>query len=592
MTDSTTKYLFFTGKVGVGKTSLACATAVETVDSGKVVLLVSTDPASNLKDVLESPVDENINQIKGIDRLFAINIDPVNSAEEYRNRVTQPLEGISSKEEIKKIREDLSGACTTEIASFDEFSRFVSGETEGTKFDVIIFDTAPTGHTLRLLELPAAWSSFTEENPDGASCLGPTSALKSGKERYHTVVDRLRDASLTSFYIVARADKASLKEASRTSDELQELGMNNQQLYINGVFKAIDKQDRLANKIEAMSNEQLNSIPNNLKPLLLKTFPLLAYNVLGIEKLRSLFNYELQKSISENIVSTLEESTEELAGINELTEELCKNQQHGLVMTMGKGGVGKTIAASAIAVLLAKKGFEVLLTTTDPAAHIQDFIEQLGELPATLTIERIDPKVETQRYTEKILEHKGKGQSEDAKKLILEDLKSPCTEEVAVFHAFSKAISMAKRKFVVMDTAPTGHTLLLLDTAGSYHRDIMRNNINSGRLRTPYMSLQDQELSKIILVSLPETTPMREAASLQDDLKRARIKPYAWLINQSLSMLSGITDPLLKSRANAEIEVVKTIKTEYADRTFGIPFIAEKKLLPALLDEYLSKAII
>ena len=592
MTDSTTKYLFFTGKVGVGKTSLACATAVETVDSGKVVLLVSTDPASNLKDVLESPVDENINQIKGIDRLFAINIDPVNSAEEYRNRVTQPLEGISSKEEIKKIREDLSGACTTEIASFDEFSRFVSGETEGTKFDVIIFDTAPTGHTLRLLELPAAWSSLTEENPDGASCLGPTSALKSGKERYHTVVDRLRDASLTSFYIVARADKASLKEASRTSDELQELGMNNQQLYINGVFKAIDKQDLLANKIEAMSNEQLNSIPNNLKPLLLKTFPLLAYNVLGIEKLRSLFNYELQKSISENIVSTLEESTEELAGINELTEELCKNQQHGLVMTMGKGGVGKTIAASAIAVLLAKKGFEVLLTTTDPAAHIQDFIEQLGELPATLTIERIDPKVETQRYTEKILEHKGKGQSEDAKKLILEDLKSPCTEEVAVFHAFSKAISMAKRKFVVMDTAPTGHTLLLLDTAGSYHRDIMRNNINSGRLRTPYMSLQDQELSKIILVSLPETTPMREAASLQDDLKRARIKPYAWLINQSLSMLSGITDPLLKSRANAEIEVVKTIKTEYADRTFGIPFIAEKKLLPALLDEYLSKAII
>jgi arsenite-transporting ATPase len=592
MTDSTTKYLFFTGKGGVGKTSLACATAVETADSGKVVLLVSTDPASNLKDVLESPVDENINQIKGIDRLFAINIDPVNSAEEYRNRVTQPLEGISSKEEIKKIREDLSGACTTEIASFDEFSRFVSGETEGTKFDVIIFDTAPTGHTLRLLELPAAWSSFTEENPDGASCLGPTSALKSGKERYHTVVDRLRDASLTSFYIVARADKASLKEASRTSDELQELGMNNQQLYINGVFKAIDKQDRLANKIEAMSNEQLNSIPNNLKPLLLKTFPLLAYNVLGIEKLRSLFNYELQKSISENIVSTLEESTEELAGINELTEELCKNQQHGLVMTMGKGGVGKTIAASAIAVLLAKKGFEVLLTTTDPAAHIQDFIEQLGELPATLTIERIDPKVETQRYTEKILEHKGKGQSEDAKKLILEDLKSPCTEEVAVFHAFSKAISMAKRKFVVMDTAPTGHTLLLLDTAGSYHRDIMRNNINSGRLRTPYMSLQDQELSKIILVSLPETTPMREAASLQDDLKRARIKPYAWLINQSLSMLSGITDPLLKSRANAEIEVVKTIKTEYADRTFGIPFIAEKKLLPALLDEYLSKAII
>ncbi|MBK8350070.1 MAG: arsenical pump-driving ATPase [Saprospiraceae bacterium] len=589
MTNTKTKYLFFTGKGGVGKTSLACATAVELADSGKVVLLVSTDPASNLKDVLESPVDENISPIHGINNLFAINIDPENSAEEYRNRVTRPLEGISSKDEIKKIREDLSGACTTEIASFDEFSRFVSGETEGTKFDVIIFDTAPTGHTLRLLELPAAWSSFTEENPDGASCLGPTSALKSGKERYHTVVDRLRDASLTSFYIVARADKASLKEASRTSNELKELGMNNQLLYINGVFKAIDKEDLLANKMEAMGNEQRNSIPENLKSLPLKTFQLLPYNVLGIEKLRSLFNAQLQKSISENIVSTFEATTQGLKGINELAEELCKNQQHGLIMTMGKGGVGKTIVASAIAVLLAKKGFKVLLTTTDPAAHIQDFIEQLGELPATLTVERIDPKIETQRYTEKILEHKGQGQSEEAKKLILEDLKSPCTEEVAVFHAFSKAISMAKRQFVVMDTAPTGHTLLLLDTAGSYHRDIMRNNINAGRLRTPYMSLQDHELSKIILVSLPETTPMREAASLQDDLKRAGIKPYAWLINQSLSMLSGITDPLLKSRANAEIEVIKTIKTNYAGRTFGIPFIAEKKLLPALLDEHLNE---
>jgi arsenite-transporting ATPase len=583
MTNTKTKYLFFTGKGGVGKTSLACATAVEMADSGKVVLLVSTDPASNLKDVLESPVDEKITPIHIINNLFAINIDPENSAEEYRNRVTRPLEGISSKEEIKKIREDLSGACTTEIASFDEFSRFVSGETEGTKFDVIIFDTAPTGHTLRLLELPAAWSSFTDENPDGASCLGPTSALKSGKERYHTVVNRLRDASLTSFYIVARADKASLKEASRTSNELKELGMSNQLLYINGVFKAIDKNDLLAQKIEVMGNEQLNSIPDNLKTLPLKTFPLLPYNVLGIVKLRSLFNTELQKSISENNLMKSETSIQVLKGIDQLVDELCEKQQYGLIMTMGKGGVGKTIAASAIAVLLAKKGFEVLLTTTDPAAHIQDFIEQLGELPSTLTVERIDPKVETQRYTEKILEHKGQGQSEEAKNLILEDLKSPCTEEVAVFHAFSKAISMAKRKFVVMDTAPTGHTLLLLDTAGSYHRDIMRNNINAGRLRTPYMSLQDQTLSKIILVSLPETTPMREAGDLQNDLKRAGIQPYAWLINQSLSMLVGITDPLLKSRANAEIQVINTIKGTYSERTFGIPFIAEKKLLPALL---------
>ncbi len=583
MRDIKTKYLFFTGKGGVGKTSLACATAIKMADAGNVILLVSTDPASNLKDVLDTEVDEDIRPVRGIDRLFAININPEKSAEEYRNRVTQPLEGIASKEEIKKIREDLSGACTTEIASFDEFSRFVSGETEGANFDVIIFDTAPTGHTLRLLELPAAWSSFTEENPDGASCLGPTSALKSGKERYFNVSERLRDASLTSYYIVARADKASLKEASRTSNELIELGMNNQLLYINGVFKAMDKNDQLAMNIEAMGDEQLETIPDNLKKLPLKTFPLLPYNVLGIEKLHSLFDTELQILISNRVLSTSVGPTQVLKGIHTLVDELCFSQQHGLIMTMGKGGVGKTIAASVIAVLLANKGFDVLLTTTDPAAHIQDFIEQLGSLPANLTVERIDPKVETQRYIDKIMDHKGQGQSEEAKKLILEDLKSPCTEEVAVFHAFSKAISMAKRKFVVMDTAPTGHTLLLLDTAGSYHRDIKRNSTDAVRFRTPYMSLQDKTLSKIILVTLPETTPMREAGSLQDDLKRAGIKPYAWLINQSLSMLSGISDPLLKSRANAEIEVIDTIKEIYSEKTFGIPFVAEKKLLPHLL---------
>jgi arsenite-transporting ATPase len=582
-------YLFFTGKGGVGKTSLACATAIEKAYEGKLVLLVSTDPASNLKDVLESEVNDKINPVKGVKNLFAVNINPENSAEEYRNRVIKPLEGKASKQEITKIREDLSGACTTEIASFDEFSRFVSGESEGPDFDVIIFDTAPTGHTLRLLELPAAWSGFTEENPDGASCLGPVSALNSGKERYNTVVNRLRDPSLTSYFIVARTDKASLKEASRTSQELNELGMSNQLLYINGVFKALDRNDKLAIKIESLGNEQLNSIPDNLKCLAIKTFPLLPYNLLGIEKLRSLFSADLQKSITLKGISSHNASTEVLDGIDKLTDELCKDQQYGLIMTMGKGGVGKTICASAIAVLLAKKGFEVLLTTTDPAAHIHDFLSQLGELPPTLTVEQIDPKLETQKYTEKIFLQKSQGKSEESKKLIMEDLKSPCTEEVAVFHAFSKAISQAKRKFVVIDTAPTGHTLLLLDTAGSYHREIMRNSSIAGQLRTPYMSLQDEKLSKIILVSLPETTPMREAGSLQEDLKRAGIKPYAWIINQSLSILTTLSDPLLVSRSIAEKDVIEMIKTKYSNKTFGIPFIAEKKLLPALLDSLNNK---
>ncbi len=583
----TTPYLFFTGKGGVGKTSLACATAIQLADEGRKVLIVSTDPASNLEDVLESKVSEEISQVSGLANLYAININPEVSAEQYRDRVTAPLVDILPEAEIRKMKEELSGACTTEVAAFDEFSRFISGEYEGIKFDVIIFDTAPTGHTLRLLELPAAWSEFTEVNPDGASCLGPSSALKSSQARYKKVVERLRDKEQTTFYLVSRAERSSLKEASRTSDELNGLGMSNQRLYINGVFKAIDQSDSFALHIQSLAEEQLNAIPGNLKKLTVNSFPLLPYNVLGIQKLRSLFHLEMQQQLAEKQLEQKTELNHQLKDLDDLVNEISANQQNGLIMTMGKGGVGKTLAATAIAMLLAKKGFEVHLTTTDPAAHVQDFINQLSEIPANLSIDRIDPKIETQRYMDKVMAQKGQKLDEEGKKLLLEDLKSPCTEEVAVFHAFSKAISESKRKFVVMDTAPTGHTLLLLDTAGSYHREVMRNaNMDESHIRTPYMALQDEKLSKVLLVSLPETTPMREAAELQEDLKRAGITPYAWIINQSLSMQSAITDPLLKSRAFAEVAIIKNIENSLAKRTYGIPYMPVKNLLPGLLEHF------
>lgn len=584
---TSTPYLFFTGKGGVGKTSLSCATAVKLADEGKNVLLVSTDPASNLQDVLDSPVTEKIKPINGLNNLSAININPEVSAEEYRNRVTEPLKDVMPEAEIKKINEELSGACTTEIASFDEFSRFISGESEGGNFDVIIFDTAPTGHTLRLLELPAAWASFSEENPDGASCLGPTSALKSSQERYSKVVETMRDASQTTFYLVARPEKSSLKETSRTSEELKSLGLNHQKILINGLFKALDTSDDFASKMEEMAQQHLSELPENLQELEQQRFPLLPYNVLGIEKLRSLLDTSLQEKVGSETFSEKADLNHNLKGIDQLVEDLTKDKNHGLIMTMGKGGVGKTIAASALATMIAQKGFEVHLTTTDPAAHVKDFINQLGTLPENMTIDRIDPKLETQRYTERVLSQKGKDMDEHGKNLLLEDLKSPCTEEVAVFHAFSKAIQQAKRKFVVIDTAPTGHTLLLLDTAGSYHREIMRNTgMDQSKLKTPYMSLQDTEMSKVILLSLPETTPMREAEALQEDLKRAGIKTYAWVINQSLSMQDGLKDPLLLSRALAEADVINTIKADLTDRIYGIPYLPKEQLLSELLDFY------
>ncbi|WP_295792285.1 arsenical pump-driving ATPase [Mucilaginibacter sp.] len=586
------RFLFFTGKGGVGKTTLACATAVDIADKGKKVLLISTDPASNLEDVLGTPVGDKITPHKNLNNLFTININPEISAEEYRTRVTDPLKEIVSAEEIKKIREGLSGACTTEIASFDEFSRFITGEGLSEIFDTVIFDTAPTGHTIRLLELPAAWENFLGNNPNGASCIGPSSALKSSKERYEKVVSSLRDALQTTFYLVTRPETSSLKEAAKTSQELIDLGMTNQRLLINGVFQATDKTDTVALQIEKIAEKELLEMPGTLKSLASINYPLLPYNVLGLEKLRSVFNGDLQRKIATVETSNLNDINYPLSNLRELVDELEKNNDGGLIMTMGKGGVGKTIVAASIATILAHRGHTVLLTTTDPAAHIKDFMNQLAIIPENLTVERIDPKIETKNYVDKIAAQKGKNLDEEGKKLLLEDLKSPCTEEVAVFHAFSKAIQRAKRQFVVMDTAPTGHTLLLLDTTGSYHKEIMKNiAVDSGKITTPYMLLQDSNFAKILLVALPETTPMREAEALQNDLKRAGIVPYAWVINQCLSAIENLKDPLLKKRASSEAPIIKNIADNLSKRTFDIPYLTEEKLLPAIISLYDKTAI-
>lgn len=579
-----TQYQFYTGKGGVGKTSLACANAVKLADAGNSVLLISTDPASNLSDVLGTDVIDRITPHKDISSLHTMNIDPETAAIEYRSRSTSSLHGILPEAEVQKITEGLSGACTTEIASFDEFSRFITGEGNDQNYDYVIFDTAPTGHTLRLLELPAAWDDFLDKNPGGASCIGPSSALKTSKERYKKVIASLRDPSLSTFFLVTRPQKASLREASRTSDELNALGLDNQKLLINGRYKCSDDSDELGKKIEQLASMELLNMPENLKNLSKKEYPLLSYNVLGIEKLRSIFNPSLQLNITSKELSQLTLSNSINENLEDLILALTENKSSGLIMTMGKGGVGKTIVAATIATLIAERGHQVLLTTTDPAAHVNDFMNQLDHLPSTLTIERIDPKTETKKYTDKIFEQKSKNLNDEAKKLLAEDLKSPCNEEVAIFNAFSKAINKAKRQFVVIDTAPTGHTLLLLDTTGKYHQEILKTTtLNPEHITTPYMSLQKSELAKIILVTLPETTPMHEAKSLQDDLVRAGIKPFCWVINQCLSALPEISDPLLRKRASNEIPVIESIKESLSPLTFILPYLPEEKLLPAMI---------
>lgn len=587
MKNQHTRFLFFTGKGGVGKTSLACATAVQLADEGKKVLLISTDPASNLEDVLGCPVGSTISQHPNLPNLSSININPHTAADEYRARVVAPLQGSLSAEAIGKITEGLSGACTTEIASFDEFSRFLTAEGEQESYDHIIFDTAPTGHTLRLLELPAAWDEFLENNPNGASCIGPSSALKSSKARYKKVMQLLQDGTHTTYYLVSRPERYALKEAERTSLELNELGLVNQKLLLNAVFAAIDPTDALAKQIESKAKTELEAMPAALKQLERTDFPLLPYNVLGLERLRSLLDQDLQEKIIARDAGGKMMEHQLHQNLLQLVDGIEQNQQHGLIMTMGKGGVGKTLTAVVIAILLAKRGHKVLLTTTDPAAHTQNFLNQLPELPASLEVQRIDPKIETQRYIDKIVAQKGKHLDEKGKNLLLEDLKSPCSEEVAVFHAFSKAIQQSKRQFVVIDTAPTGHTLLLLDTTGSYHKEVLKNTtLNPEKIMTPLMYLQDKTLSKIILVALPEITPVHEAEALQKDLGRAGIIPYSWVINQSLSARDQLTDPILLSKAIAEQSVIRKVDTTLAQRTYVIPYLADEKILPALLNSF------
>lgn len=580
-----TPYIFFTGKGGVGKTSLASAIAIKLSDEGQSVLLISTDPASNLKEVLETDIKEKITSVNGVENLHAVNIDPEQSAEEYRQRVISPLEEILPGHEIEKIREELSGACTTEIAAFDEFARYVAGDGDDQPYDVIIFDTAPTGHTLRLLELPAAWSEYIESNPDGASCIGPSSALKTSQERYQKVVERLKDEDATTIYLVSRPDESALREADRSGRELEEMGLSNQFLLINGYFEPVDESDPFAQKMKEMADKTLENMAGRLKEMKRVVFPLRPYNLLGIDKLRNVFEPLDKEEIKQNSRSILTEEHEtNLPGLDQLVSDIIGDKDHGLVLTMGKGGVGKTTIAAALALKLANKGYPVHLTTTDPAAHLMDHIGEL-KLPENLEVDRINPDEEKREYIEKVLKQKGKNRSEEELKLLREDLESPCTEEVAVFQAFSKAIHRAKQKFVVIDTAPTGHTLLLLDTTGSYHREVLRNTIvDADKLRTPYMYLKDPDYSKLLIVSLPETTPVSEAAKLQDDLKRSGIEPFGWIANQSMSAAT-VNDPLLKQRAAAEKPLLKKMREDHATRLYAIPWISQDHVLKTMAQE-------
>jgi arsenite-transporting ATPase len=575
---SSTRFLFFTGKGGVGKTSLSCATALKLVEAGKRVLLVSTDPASNLDEVLETQLKNEPTPIAGASGLDAMNINPVEAAAAYRERLIGPMRGLLPEAALRSMEEQLSGSCTVEIAAFDEFSGLIGNPEVAKAYDHVIFDTAPTGHTLRLMSLAKAWDQFFDNNTSGTSCLGPLAGLEKQRVIYEATVNTLADATATTLVLVSRPQGAALREAERTSKELRAIGVGNQCLVVNGTFETDCPEDVTAQAMQQRGLSALAAAGEFIRSMPSFIVPLRPINILGIGGLRVLLSGDGQgkcvKADESGWTPPEMESLEDLVATIE-------RQGNGVVMTMGKGGVGKTTVAAAIAVMLAKRGHSVHLSTTDPAAHVAQTLH--GKVEG-LTLSKIDPAAETAAYQGEVMLAQGAAMDEAGRALLEEDLRSPCTEEIAVFRAFAREVGRGTGRFVVLDTAPTGHTLLLLDASEAYQRELERQarSTQPEEVLKLLERLRDPDFTRILLVTLPEATPVHEAAALQEDLRRARIEPFAWVINQSL-LNSGSCDPLLQCREASEHRYLREVVEKQAKRTAWLPWQAEEPVGPEAL---------
>lgn len=551
-----TKYLFFTGKGGVGKTSAACATAVNLAESGKKVLLISTDPASNLEDVFGIKLNSKGVKIKEVPNLVALNLDPIQAAAEYRESVISPYRGKLPEAVLNNMEEQLSGSCTVEIAAFNEFSNFITDETVLNDYDHIVFDTAPTGHTLRMLQLPSAWSDFISESTHGASCLGQLSGLESKRGVYKKAVETLADGKLTTLILVTRPETAPLKEADRASLELAQIGVLNQTLLINGILTSHN--DRVSKSLYEKQQNALSEMAESLQKLKTYKIPLRAYNITGIENVRALLTSD-NYSMCEDKVNTTN-----ILGLKDIVDYL-DNTNKKVIFTMGKGGVGKTTMAAAIALGLSEKGKKVHLTTTDPAAHLKFVMNENSQI----SMSHIDEQEELRKYQEEVLKKARETMSDEDIAYVEEDLRSPCTQEIAVFRAFAQVVDKAEEEVVVIDTAPTGHTLLLLDSTQSYHKEIQRSQGDIPEsVKKLLPRLRNAMETEVIITALAEATPVYEALRLEEDLARAGIAANWWVINSSLYR-TGSTNEMLVAKASNEIPWINKV-AEHTNGKFAV----------------------
>ena len=583
-----TKYLFFSGKGGVGKTTMACATAIHYAQAGNKTLIVTTDPASNLSDVFEQEIGHKITLIKAVADLHAMEIDPDEATREYKERIIGPFREIMPEDVIASLEENLSGPCTTEMASFDRFMDFM----EGNEYDVIVFDTAPTGHTIRLLELPVDWSRHIEESAKGSgqTCLGPVQSIQGSKDKYDRATALLKDQARTTFIFVMRPEELSLYETLRASKELETIGSRAGEVILNGGLpEEVCDISFFKKKYYAQQNVIRQTEKTIAQPK--RCMYLRDNEVKGVSALqdiaRELFTgkkpvYEIERMQPARLVPKIERP--------DIDALFLPAGQTKALFFMGKGGVGKTSISCMTALYIAQKGVKTLLVTTDPAAHIGEVLDvKVGSMPENITDNlfavMVNQQEAFQEYKERILSEARGRYSEDMLATMEEELNSPCTEEMAAFDKFIQYIEDKDYEVVVFDTAPTGHTLRLLDLPFDYAKQVEMmvsaaesreiKETAQNRFRDIISTLRDKKRTVFSLVLYPESTPIMESYRAMLDLKEAGIETQLVVANMVLPE-EVCTNNYFKNRRHMQVKYLEEIKEKFGLPVVQVPLMQEE----------------
>lgn len=591
-----TQFIFFSGKGGVGKTSMACAHAVRYADQGKRTLIVTTDPASNLADVFEQPIGHQITSIVNVPNLFAMEIDPDTATREYIDHAMAPIRAAFPPQIVQVMEEQMSGPCTAEVAAFDRFTDFLDIPADkGTAFDIVIFDTAPTGHTIRLLELPAEWSQSIDAASAGSgqTCLGPAAAIQDAKLKYERALAAMRQPEQTIFVFVLHPEAISIKETERAIDELSKLGIRSFSLIINGIIPREGRLNPLFAARAKMQEHYLVQIEAGF-PYSKQRMTLLADEIKGVQKLRQVgkifFDAE-PVSLLDEVKSTQLKDETFTSALDIVRARIQPNSHRRTVFFAGKGGVGKTVASCITAVWLARQGYKTLLLTTDPAAHLGDVLDTpvddeiaaVNRQPGLWAV-KIDPKAAAETYKARILEDaRQRGRPEAAIKVMEEELNSPCTEEMAAFDKFIEYASQDDWDSVVFDTAPTGHTLRLLELPVAWSKQLdvkifasvdttAADDIAKQRFGKVIQMMSDPEQSTFAFVMYPEATPILEARRAAQELGTVGIRPGLAVANMVIP-LDQSTTPFVQSRRAMQEKYLKEITQRFNVPLVQIPLL-------------------